>query len=158
MNTIEQLGNEISRELGSGTDLLELKPLLEKYSGTDWKGIATFKDCYTRTQVYVDDNIEILILGWNKNQRSGIHNHPDNGCLVKLLCGRLREDVYEGEKDDVYMTESHYLDVGGISYRKGKTGWHVIANDSDKCATSLHVYAPPGYRPEVTQAKSTDSD
>ena len=40
---------------------------------------------------------EIIIISWNYNQKSPIHNHPENGCLMKILKGSLTEEKYNNK-------------------------------------------------------------
>jgi cysteine dioxygenase len=151
-NSLECLARKIDCQLRKGVKLQELKSILKNYSGSDWKQYTKFcENGYTRNLVFRNKRFEILVLCWNKNQKSGIHNHPNGGCLVKLLKGfQLIEHSYKLEKDNkIKWLNSHNIRVGDISYQQGSSGLHNIVNPSKKhCAVTLHVYCPPNYKPD----------
>ena len=52
---------------------------------------------YTRNLIATDDvNYTLLLLCWNDNatQRSPIHNHPGDGCYMRVLSGTITEQLY----------------------------------------------------------------
>lgn len=78
------------------------------------------------------------LLCWNRFQSSGIHDHPEGGCLVKVLQGRLHEETADG---------TTLLRVGGISYQgPGVKGLHCIRSSKYR-SISLHIYEPADYKP-----------
>ena len=44
--------------------------------------------------VYQNDKFEIYVICWSNNCLSLIHNHPQRGCLMKILDGILEEELY----------------------------------------------------------------
>lgn len=52
---------------------------------------------YTRNLIATDnENYTLLLLCWNQNQdqRSPIHNHPGDGCYMRVLSGSIIEQLY----------------------------------------------------------------
>ena len=140
----------VSQRLGEGSTLLDLYPLLDSYDGTEWRDCQKYRFCcqkYARHQVYQDDRIQVLVICWDKQQQSGVHDHPDNGCLLKLMRGNLVEEVWEIDDTQRKLVRENHLSPGQISYQEGKSGLHNIINLSDTGAISLHIYSPPLYTP-----------
>ncbi len=147
MENIQKLAKEIRSNLLRNIPLEDQKDVLARYIGTDWKCYARFCDeRYTRNLVYRDDIFDILILCWNKEQESAIHDHPENGCIVKILEGSLIEKVYDKSGTKLILTKK--LVKGDISYQRGAEGLHNIVNEGNKCAVTIHVYSPPNYTPK----------
>ena len=96
---------------------------------------------YTKNLVYRDKHSEIILICWDKNCKTKIHNHPENGCIMKILQGNLLEERYDlnGRK------------LSEVSYSKNNVGYihddlyfHKIIN-SDEKTISLHIYSPPNF-------------
>lgn len=145
IESIEQLGIEITENL-LDKKLIDLKPLLQQYIGTDWKNyIIKNENNYNRYLVFTNNIIDIFIITWNINQSSKIHNHPDYGCLLKVLQGQLTEYIYF-KKDNLFIqTKENILNENMIGYQIGKNGLHKILNTNEHISVSIHIYSPSGY-------------
>lgn len=143
---IHTLANAITLALRNGSHLFELKRLLEQYDDLDWHNFVEInQNKYTKKLVFGNDLFDIHIISWNTNQKSNIHDHPDNGCLFKLLDGQLTEYLYDTQ---LKLLQTKCLGKGDISYIQGKQGLHSITNSTlDNIAVSLHIYSPPNYKP-----------
>lgn len=97
-------------------------------------------DNYKRKIIYRDINKEIIMIQWNKNARTPIHDHPENGCIFKLLCGKLKEYTYNHNEE---IIGSKIVNKDDISYIDSAVGLHRILALEESC--SLHVYSPPGF-------------
>lgn len=138
MLSITELAKKINLELKT-TDLINLTNNLflindkeinfNKYNNQ----LTYFKDV-----VYIDDNIEIIIIYWPPKSSTKIHNHPENGCIVRVLHGILREDIYE--ENTIIKTNI----TNGIIIKKHNQ-FHKITNDQDYQSISIHIYSPPNY-------------
>ena len=49
---------------------------------------------YTRTLLYGDDAFEVLLLNWDLNARSALHDHGCQHCWMAVLAGHLQVDDY----------------------------------------------------------------
>lgn len=93
---------------------------------------------YIRHKIYCDDNKEIILIQWPKDSVTKIHDHPENGCIFKVLCGRLKEYIYNTDN-----VSSKIIKKNDISYIDSHIGLHkIIALEN---SFTLHVYSPPGY-------------
>lgn len=147
INTLFELFDKIDEEITKGNKLKDLENIVKEYCGNDWKEYCKFcNKKYKRNRVKINENIEMLILCWSKGQCSGIHDHPNNGCILKILKGNIKEEVYDSETMKcIKVNESYEND---ISYQEGKNGLHNIINNGDSCVVSLHIYSPPNYMPK----------
>ncbi len=147
MKTLNILFDRLTAELKSGKELKDLAPLLKSYSGADWKKYKLFSPRhYTRNVVQVNDILEMIVICWEINQGCPIHDHPQNGCLVRILQGEVRESTYELTTPPALIT-SKMLTTNGLSYQEGRLIGHEIYNNSGHRTTSLHLYSPPDYKP-----------
>ncbi|KAI9145498.1 RmlC-like cupin domain-containing protein [Paraphysoderma sedebokerense] len=164
---LDELCLFLHKELGvNGLDSKEVDVnrvinLMEKYSSNiqDWEKYALFDSCrYTRN--LVDDGngkFNLLILCWNSNQSSPIHDHAKSHCCMKMLDGELVETRYDWpngpaslkETDEVMdpvgmkVTQTTVLQKDQVAYIHDKIGIHRVSNPSSKPAISLHLYTPP---------------
>ena len=79
------------------------------------------------------ENFEIVIISWEKFAKTNFHNHPKNGCVMKVLDGKLLEYTNDGSKilckNDInvkYHNEFHSIKSLDKTY-------------------SIHYYSPPGF-------------
>jgi cysteine dioxygenase len=103
---------------------------------------------YTRNLVSTDnETYTLLLLCWNPGKQSPIHDHPCDGCWVRVCQGKVKETRYEMNKDDnslcVTSVET-YQDNKAVSYINDYMGYHKVENPSDDTpAITLHLYCPP---------------
>lgn len=147
-NFINDLAKEISLELQIGKPLVELKELLRNYNGEDWKQYTKKPNTkYVRKLAYRDSTIDIYVITWNNLQESRVHDHPEEGCLMKVLQGSLEEDIYEIRHGRAHYTETHEIENGHVGYQIGSFGLHNIKNPHNFNTVSIHIYSPPCYCP-----------
>jgi len=108
----------------------------------DWKKYVWFdKNKYVKSLVYNNNIYDMYIISWNDNQISQIHDHPENGCIMKILDGSIEEVLYDNKLNVIEQTE---YNKGDISYIDNNRGFHKMKTTS-KCVT-LHIYSPPNYK------------
>ena len=145
LNTVFDL---ISKNIQSGEKLKNLGYILEDYDGDDWKQFCSYcSEKYKRNLVKKDSNIEMLVLCWDHNQESGIHSHPKNGCIMRVISGSVKEEVYEKFEGNVECVGYNIPSNNDVGYREGENGLHNIINISEGKTVTLHVYSPPDYNP-----------
>jgi hypothetical protein len=84
-------------------DLQEVKTLLDKYNGHDWyeykikNSSPGFAECVNnymkipivfkelQTNLFPKDIYGMYLVVWNPYCETSIHNHPEGGCLMKIL-------------------------------------------------------------------------
>ena len=137
-----KLFNNLNSLIANKSKLINLKYLLEEYNDIDWKKYIKINDKkYNRHIVYKNENLELLIITWNKNQFTKIHDHPKNGCLFKILDGYIYEYRYNN-LNDIKFNDIKMYKKNDISYIDNSLGFHKMINDEDICV-SLHIYSPP---------------
>lgn len=102
---------------------------------------------YTRNLIAANNNYTLLLLCWNPNIQSKIHDHPCESCILMPLSGTLKEErfSYDGESitDTKPFAIKFYL-KGQVSYMNNSLGLHRITNPRKYInAISLHLYYPP---------------
>lgn len=142
-------------------NVLDVKPILERYNGNDWLNYRPCENCkkceltkktYRRMSIILPSlyskEYDFYLLVWKNHVETGIHDHPKNGCLLKVLEGEISEEKYSKEGQ---LIESTNLVKGNIGFMNNDIGYHKIINPGDKVAYSLHIYSPPKYIPRVYQ-------
>jgi cysteine dioxygenase len=147
MKTLDELFNAIDAELRKGRKLKDLGSLLSAYEGDDWKQHESYNPThYSRNLVRMNELIEILVLCWEVRQGCPVHDHPENGCLVRIMQGEVTENIYKLNEKPEFVSSS-ILPAGGIAYKEGRTILHEIFNHTNRRAASIHIYSPSSYRP-----------
>jgi predicted metal-dependent enzyme (double-stranded beta helix superfamily) len=166
---MERFGEEASRLLSlTGLNLINIKYWYENViipndlyvNAVEYDSVT-----YKRNVLYRDEDIEILLICWMPGQKTPVHDHPDQGCLVRVLSGELHETLYNlgvryASPDDKQSYFDHgypegslraakhrSIGTGAVSYLSGDRGVHRLWNKSEEPAMSLHVYSPPLYKP-----------
>jgi cysteine dioxygenase len=103
-------------------------------------------DGYTRKVLYVDENIEVILIGWGIGQSSTIHDHPSNGCIYRILGGEMVEYRYNSKLNVESTTKLKKGDIGNMMDNRY---YHKMSNESDVRASSLHIYSPPNYKMNI---------
>jgi len=101
-------------------------------------------ESYTRNCIIKDERFELILLCWEKGQKTTIHDHGGEECWVKVIQGELRETLYNmDEAGELKMVKSTISKTGDISYMIDFMGFHSLENLSNKRCMSLHLYAKP---------------
>lgn len=144
--SIDELANEINNHLKSNKTLCSACNILKRYKGLDWK--TNEKYCclkYCKNILKSTLDFDIILICWKKGQSSGVHDHPDNGCILKILKGCLHEDIYCN--NELTKKCSRKLEKEQLAFQLGKTGLHNVSSP-DQDSISIHIYAPGCYKPK----------
>jgi cysteine dioxygenase len=128
--------------------LSEGKSLMFTYDGDDWKRYVCDDPVhYHKELVCRNCDIDMYVISWKPRASSCIHDHPTNGCIVKILKGELQEDLYKkiDESDDVYFVSSKRMHENDIGYMESNKTLHKIKNPCDNVCVSLHIYSKSSY-------------
>jgi len=140
MNTLLELFDEINRLDIITKNILE--SIVNQYDGNDWEDyidVNFAKTNYNKKCAMKNDKIQLYIITWNINSESKIHDHPENGCIMKLLSGKLYEHTYFNDNNQLYFLGKKKIMEGDISYRESTKIIHKISNDAN-ISVSLHIY------------------
>lgn len=111
----------------------------------EFKKYATWSEtCYTRNCIAENEKFELILICWEKEQVTAIHDHGGEECWVYFIEGDFREHVYtETEGGELSIVKTTNTKAGDISYMIDFMGFHNLENLSDKRSMSLHLYAKP---------------
>lgn len=124
-------------------DFNNSKKYLSMYCGDDYKKFVKESNiCYQKQKIYSENNVDMFVITWNKNQVTPIHNHADNGCFLKVLEGCLKESIYDKE---LQINKESILYQNDISFMSNDIGLHSINNVSNTISVSLHLYSPSNF-------------
>ena len=123
----------------------------------EWKNFVYFDNqrAYTRNLIATDGTTyTLLLLCWNPGKFSPIHDHPCDGCWMRILEGQVQECRYRQETDGVdsklICTHDQTFDKGGCVFINDSIGYHKVGNPSSTIpAITLHLYSPPFQRCKI---------
>jgi len=101
---------------------------------------------YTRNLISTDDETyTLLLLCWNPNKASPIHDHPCDGCWMKILQGGINEKRYrlDENQQELICTKDSTFREGEIAFIDDHLGLHKVGNEGNELALSMHLYSPP---------------
>jgi cysteine dioxygenase len=126
----------------------ELNNLLTNYNSNDWEQYESYDEShYKKNLVFRNHKFEIFIICWNSKKGSKVHDHSANGCIFKILKGKLTE--YRYDTKSLELKELSCLPKDTISYIDNEIGYHKIINDTKSETVSLHIYSPPKYEGNI---------
>ena len=139
---LKELIENINDHLKLEDNLKNAMNKLNEYNSDDWKKFKSNKlNGYTRNLVYKCNKFDIYIISWSKNSESPIHNHPNGGCLMKILEGSLNENIYN--INTLKIKKKNNLSKNDVKYIDDTLGYHKIFNNNI-VTYSIHIYSP-GY-------------
>lgn len=121
---------------------VRLESFRDEFHSTDIKEFEQFvvfkEDNYLSKTLFRIDKFEIRLLCWKLFQQTPKHPHPQNGCLMKILEGKLIEEKFidNNKIETVYKK-------GDVGYIKASES-HILKN-LDANSVSLHIYSPSGF-------------
>lgn len=149
------LFEEISNVVASEGTLENCSSIMKKYTSDDWKNfinLSTQSNClYNKELVVRNEFAELYVITWLPGAQSKIHDHPEIGCIMKIVKGKLREDLYvrRDDKDKLSTYKSfNFLEINSVGFSSGNKLLHKITNVNDKddnVTVSIHIYSKPGY-------------
>jgi len=102
---------------------------------------------YTRNLISTDaETYTLLLLCWNPDRSSPIHDHPCNGCWMRVCEGTVAESRFVADGGTDALVRSYYglYGEGDMAYIEDSMGYHKMENPSrDVPAVTMHLYSPP---------------
>lgn len=96
-----------------------------------------------KIKIYENEFFDAYIIVWNMYERSKIHNHSENGCWLKVLKGKLEENLYDENLNYVIRKT---IKQGESSFIKNSIGYHNIVNIENEKSLTLHIYSPKNHK------------
>ncbi|KAL7469622.1 hypothetical protein ACHAXS_009881 [Conticribra weissflogii] len=143
----ERLKNDAAR--GSVTDPINKLFSRLDLSLNEWKKYALFEPMknYTRNLIATDNaTFTLLLLCWNPDKESPIHDHPCDGCWLRVCAGNVRETRYAIDyvTDSLEVTSDETFESGSLTFISDFMGFHKVGNPSKTDpAITMHLYCPP---------------
>lgn len=93
---------------------------------------------YTKSYFIQSKDYDIVLINWEKDAITKIHDHPEIGCHLVVVSGLLEETLYSDNiiKTKIYPNQS--------SFRKGNDKHTIKALEKSQ---SIHIYMPGFYKP-----------
>ena len=98
---------------------------------------------YARNCIERKDEHELILMCWEKGQKTAIHNHGGQEGWISIVQGEVSEEVYSEKDGDLEFKERHVLHPGQCGGINDTIGWHRLANTADGRSISLHLYVNP---------------
>ncbi|KAI1718125.1 cysteine dioxygenase type I domain-containing protein [Ditylenchus destructor] len=135
---------------------VDVHRILENYKSNraHWQKYAHFApNKYTRNLVDIGNGkFNLILVCWSPGTASGIHDHSNSHCFMKVLEGSFLEKRYawpescgeEGEAKPLIETGSETYTLNEVVYISDEIGLHRMENPSHSdTAVTLHLYIPP---------------
>ncbi len=100
---------------------------------------------YTRNCIARDDYFELILLCWEKGQRTPIHNHDEQECWVKVIQGDFAESFYAYEPltDSMKYVGTDIVAQHEVTSIEDQALYHSLENINRGRSMSLHLYMKP---------------
>ncbi len=142
--------NDLIQNLLNVTNKEDLSPLkagelvkLANISEDDLLDYADFDhpiaDCYGRKLVYDNGNFEVMVMSWNPDHYSSIHNHGHTQWGVVQVFGNAHHLIFHEKEEHLHLSRKEILTTEGIVKVNNKF-LHQMGNASSVSFLSLHVY------------------
>jgi hypothetical protein len=127
LNNISILNNDILK-------------LLATYSSLDYQNYVKLNNNnYNKIIVKENELLKLYVITWMKNQHTNIHNHPNGGCIMKVIHGQLTEIKYNKLKT-ISHTNLIKSNQTNIITNYNSLPYHQIINNFSPFSVSLHLY------------------
>jgi cysteine dioxygenase len=94
--------------------------------------------------VEINPDFEVIIICWDKNQESPIHNHSSQNCWFGVLEGSMEEVTYD------YDQTTGLTERNSNSFKRGDVGWvnsdsgiHKVRSPQHEVGITMHIYSKP---------------
>ncbi len=148
---MQDLYNYINSAIKDGLPLTEIKPNIKDFINQSvithlYSNAKYSLGKYNRIKMsdYSNELFEIILICWDKDSNTKIHDHPDGGCILHLINGELEEHLYDKQLSLITITK---VVPGMSSYMDNSIGYHKIK--SPDYSMSLHIYSPPNHKMKI---------
>ncbi len=121
----------------------QLKRLARAYQAGNDLPIHFGADHYSRTTIYRDDRLEVVVVCFADGQTTSVHDHQGSNCVIRVLSGKLLESLFSASADgSLHWLDSHCLHEGDVSGLDGKQ-IHQVSNMDPRGTVLINFYSPP---------------
>ena len=153
----QNVNNVKNGDNNSDKNLEKHLEILNNYNDTDWeqykykyekneKNITNSDKFinYHKNMVFSNDYCDIYIITWFT--KSVIHDHAENGCIFKVLHGKLSEEKYKKDNGYLEFVNSRILKTNDSGYIDNRIGYHKMINIQSQPSYSINIYSPSKYK------------
>lgn len=155
---IQQLFHDVDKELRSDQSNemkhLNVKQLINDYLKSGHKDYQDYMHFnphkYSRNLVNKNDLFELIVICWQKDQKSPIHNHAGQDCWASVLEGTIEEIYYRFQdtkksvgSGPLEVSHRHLIHSGEVGYISDDIALHLLQPTNGQPAATLHLYAKP---------------
>jgi len=97
------------------------------------------EDCYGRKMVYDHGCFEVMVMSWNPDHYSSIHNHGYTQWGVVQVFGNTHHMIYHTKDEELRFSKKELLTTGEI-VKVNNNFIHQMGNASTTPYLTLHVY------------------
>jgi cysteine dioxygenase len=98
---------------------------------------------YTRTTLYRDAALEVVVICFAEGQATSVHDHQGSNCVIRVLRGKILENHFVATPGGpLDLLGSHYLQPGDVSGLDG-VQVHQLCNLDPNGTVLLNFYSPP---------------
>lgn len=137
---------QLIKELDNATTD-EFSEILERVDipASAFEPYATWcEEDYTRNCIARTKDYEMILLCWDKNIKTAIHDHGGQDCWVYQVKGKIEETLYEKLDDNgLENPTTQTIGEGDLTYMNDDMGFHALENISDSRSLTLHIYNSP---------------
>ena len=108
---------------------------LEPYADFD----HPIADCYGRKLVVDNGSFEVMVMSWNPDHYSSIHNHGYTQWGVVQVFGNTHHMIYHVKDNELRFSKKEILTPGGVVKVNNKF-IHQMGNATTSRYMTLHVY------------------
>ncbi|HRF78449.1 MAG TPA: cysteine dioxygenase family protein [Flavobacteriales bacterium] len=138
---------ELIRELLREQDVSQYGEILARYGfpTTDLMPYLRWNQRhYTRTCVVRNEKFELLVICYEPEQRTSIHDYDSASAWIITLMGEVVEDRFQRERDgSIRLKQASRLTAGATVELTRENSIHRFANPGPARAITLNLYAPP---------------
>ena len=151
IKNLDSLIDELTLNLNKSINIISL------YDSNDWMNYYPSDEefnnhkntyGYYKKLIHINDQFELYLIFWSPFAKSPIHDHPDRGCILKLLSGKLVEEVYLHKNNNINLDHTNIININNINNRSGNEILHKIIN-LENISVSLHLYFPPKFKQNI---------
>ena len=130
MNNINKILNTLSKK----NNLFGVFRFFECISSMNYEEFNINKpNKYEKKILYRNKDYELVLINWKKGAVTKYHNHPKNGCVLKVLNGKLNE---------IDNSNSVILNKNDVTFKLHNQYHKIVALEN---TYSLHYYSPPNF-------------
>lgn len=157
IKTIDQLVGRLSSMKNDHSKVLDIMNLME-IPLEKFEQYFRWSDArYTRNLLARNDEFEVLLVCWEKDQSSPIHDFNSQEAWIHPIVGKLREERFKINVEDERLerVSNVLLGIDEFSYMK-QVAIHRYSNAYDGRSVSLNVYCKPVTEWRVYDQHTTD--